>query len=197
MDGQIKKSITSDSEVNKPKREIAYVIKDPLFDEFNVVKSANAWWMDKGKVDKLIDAFKSGHIIKTAIIYTGISQDQWRYFNETHPDFSRVKEACEEVQTFKAMNTVNINLDDPTMARWFMDRRHPKFASKVRTDTDAPLQPTISNSIDVGNIININAGEISAALRDIARQVFGANEEDSRAISDEVMEGLSQNEEKV
>jgi hypothetical protein len=176
-------------------REVAYTIKDPIYGSFNVVKTANAWWMDKLKVDKLIDAFKSGHIIKSAKVYAGISDNQWRYFSEQHPDFSRVKEACEEVQMFKAMNTVNGNMEDPQMARWFLDRRHPKFAAKVRVESEI-LQPTINNNINVGNIININSGEVAEAIREMARYVFGADEESVRAISDEVLEGIAQEESK-
>lgn len=178
------------------KREVAYVMKDPVFGKFEVGKSDNAWWMERAKLELLVNAFKSGHIIKSAIIYAGISKDQWQYFIENHPDFYRVKEACEEVQMFKAMNTINANLEDIPTARWFMDRRHSKFAAKVRVETDAPLQPTINQNLNVGNVININSGEIAGALKEIAREVFGADEESARAITDEIMENKSQEEPK-
>lgn len=188
--------VTAPDAVNlKLEREVAYVIKDAYFGEFEVVKSDNAWWMDRLKVEKLIDAFKSGHIAKAARFYAGITDNQWKYFLHIHPDFSAIKADLEEVQMFKAMNTINASLEDPKTARWFLDRRHPKFASKVRVETDEPLQSTINNNLSIGNI-NINAGEVSAALREIARSVLGTDEEDSRAIADEALEVVATEESK-
>ncbi len=181
---------TAPSVVKQPEREMAYVIKDPTFGEFEVYKSAKAWWMDTTKVHRLIDAFKSGHNIKSAIVYTGISRRQWDYFNDEHPDFCRIKEACEEVQMFKAMNTINANLDDPAMARWYMDRRHPKFATKVRVDTEAPSQPTINSNADIGSMVNLNSEEIAAALRELA-QAITDDEKEARSLVDEVMQDMA------
>lgn len=174
-------------------REIEYTITDAFFGEFNVVKSANAWWMDRRKVENLIIAFKSGQTVKGARYYAGISEGQWKYFLEIHPEFSTIKQGLEEVQMFKAMNTINENLQDPKTARWFLDRRHPKFASKVRVETEEPLQPTtINNNVAIGTINNINAREIADAIKEVAREVFGTSEDDTNAILNEVMEGVSE-----
>lgn len=76
------------------KREIAYTIKDVNFGKFDVYNSANAWWMDATKVNDLITSFKNGSNIGIACAYIGISKRQWEYFNEVHPEFCEVKEAC-------------------------------------------------------------------------------------------------------
>jgi hypothetical protein len=149
-------------------KEIAYVIKDRYFGEFRVQKSANAWWMDSRKVNDLIDAFKNGHTVKDACVYAVITRGQWQYFNEVHPEFSVVQEACESAQNFAFMNTINANKDDPNMARWFMEKTHPKFNPK-KADSGV-LQPSVQ--IAVGGDLNINAGTISTAIREIAREIF-------------------------
>jgi hypothetical protein len=87
------------------------------------------------------------------------------------------------------MNTINANLDDPAMARWYMDRRHPKFATKVRVDTEAPLQPTINNSVDIGNIVNFSSEEIASALRELA-QAITDDAKEAQEIVDEVMKDM-------
>ena len=186
--------VTAPSAVNG---EVGYVIKDPYFGKFEVKKTYSGWWKDSVKVNKMIDAFKMGHIIKDVLFYTGISWQQWETFNEVHPEFYLIKEACGEIQMFKAMNTINANLDDVATARWFLDRRHPKFATKVRAEPEEPLQPTINQNINIRNIDNAYTREITTALIEIAREVFGVSEEDARAISDEIMDGMIENEEKV
>lgn len=148
-------------------REVAYTIKDRYFPDFNVYKSANAWWMDSTKLNDLIEAFKAGHTIKDSLVYAKVSQRQYQYFNELHPDFCHVKEACEGYQNFGFMNTINANKDDPNMARWFMEKTHPKFNPK-KVGEGQTLQPTVNIAIGA----NVDAGTIASAVREIAREVF-------------------------
>lgn len=167
-----------------PEREIAYTIKDAYFPDFHIRKSANAWWMDSGKVGNLIDAFKNGHTVKACLIYAGISQGQWEYFYETHPEFSEVKRGCEEAQMFRAMAAVNKDLDNPQTARWFLEKRNPKFKKNPEDDPDAPLQP----KVEIGQVnLQVNAIEISTALRDIVGSLFGTSPDDAKAIVEEAM----------
>jgi hypothetical protein len=110
-----------------PEREIAYVIKDKYFSGFEVQKSDSGWWMDRTKVEKLIQSFKNGYNIKEACIYTGISDRQYQYFIETHPEFCSVKEACELVCNMIA-ETGNFSLlskGDGSQVRWFLERAKP------------------------------------------------------------------------
>lgn len=74
----------------------AYTIKDAAFGEFNVLNTANAWWLDNLKVNKLIDAFKFDCSVGEAMYYAGITRGQWEYFNQLHPDFSGVEQAARE-----------------------------------------------------------------------------------------------------
>jgi hypothetical protein len=61
-------------------RKVAYEIEDVVLAEpFKVYKSANAWWMEKIKVQHLMEGFKKAYTIQEAIILAGISEIQY-YF---------------------------------------------------------------------------------------------------------------------
>lgn len=153
--------------------EIAYVVKDPYFPmPFEIHKSANAWWMDSTKLDKIVTAFKAGLTIKAACVYAGITRRQYDYFVDMHPEFCLIKEGLEEVQMIGFMDLINTEgkKDLPT-ARWYLDRRHPKFAAKVRVDTEEKvLQPSTQVNIAIGN--NIDAGTIAEAVRGVVTEVL-------------------------
>jgi len=82
--------------------EFAYVIKDKAFPDFYVLNTANGWWSDMGKVQRLIDAYKIDANDDEACVYAGISIEQLRYFKDLHNDFSQVKRACYQIQGIKA-----------------------------------------------------------------------------------------------
>lgn len=152
-------------------RTIAYTIKDPLFVEFSVYTSANAWWMDKPKVDKLIEAFKGGHTVKVACTYTGITRDQYLYFIQVHPDFKRVKGNCMDLPLLRAMDTVQSHLSNLVTARWYVGRRHPSFNPKLPPEEDefADIQTT-------PQVPYISEEKLVEILERIAREVFFADE---------------------
>lgn len=78
------------------KRKVAYEIDDVvLVEPFKVYKSANAWWMEKIKVQHLMEGFKKAYTIKEALILAGISEIQYKYFLKIHPEFYTVKQRCE------------------------------------------------------------------------------------------------------
>jgi hypothetical protein len=154
-------------------RPVVRTIKDPAFGKFEVLDSSrpDTWWIAEPlKVDKLIDAFKADLPVKTAWTYASITEQQWRDFNTAHPDFQRIRSACEEVPMIGFANVINTTgrSDLPT-ARWYFDRRHPKFASKVRADTTL-AQPSIIISNNEGDI---NVGILQTKSRDMDRDVWG------------------------
>lgn len=109
------------------KEEIAYVISDKMFGEFAVKKSANAWWMDAGKVELLIDGFKRRFSIRQASIRAVLSDDQVHYFISKHPEFSGIIERCRERYAIKAKDGLGQLLDNndgPTI-RWFLETTEP------------------------------------------------------------------------
>lgn len=165
----------------KMPRGVMYVITDKSFGEFYVTRAVgedgsfygrNPWWVDKGKVDRLISAFKEGHLIKHARFYAGISLDEWREFSEAHPDFARVKEICESHQTFAAVSRVNAGIrEDPTLAFRYLERTHPKFSPKLKIESEQPLMPTmqvgaiqINQNVDTTKIEELLTAAIQVML---------------------------------
>ncbi len=110
----------------EPKPEFAYVVTDKTFGELKIKNSDNAWWLDMTKVELLINAFKYDATHEEACISAGILIHNLRYFMELHPEFSLVIEACRQVPTLKARQTVVTGLGtDLTTARWYLERKRP------------------------------------------------------------------------
>ncbi|QDP67644.1 MAG: hypothetical protein Tp172MES00d2C118482111_38 [Prokaryotic dsDNA virus sp.] len=74
----------------------AYQIEQDFPEPFKVLNSAGAWWMNKYKVEKLIDAFRMDCTKKEACKFAGISISQLQYFIDKHPDFKDVIAHCKE-----------------------------------------------------------------------------------------------------
>ncbi|HEB41827.1 MAG TPA: hypothetical protein ENI08_02285 [Candidatus Dependentiae bacterium] len=126
-----------------PKKEkYAYTITDVAFEDFNVLNSDNAWWLDSLKMQKLIDAFKIGAPISEAKVYAGISEEQWNYFKNKHPKFYAIKKACQELPNLQARKRVVEDIEKSTpVAQWWLTKKKPKefgdvikFAGRVRVD---------------------------------------------------------------
>jgi len=106
------------------KEEYAYTIKDIYFDDLNVLNTANAWWIDKAKVDSLIREFKIGATIKEARVSAGISLDQWKYFSKLHPEISTIKGDLKEIPTLTARREVIKGLEgNPEFSLKYLERK--------------------------------------------------------------------------
>lgn len=78
-------------ELSRSRGIVAYTLKDKRFDDFEVLKSANAWWMNRAKVEELIECVKIKMSIEKTCEYIGISLDQYKYFVVKHPEFSTIR----------------------------------------------------------------------------------------------------------
>jgi hypothetical protein len=133
---QTKEVIMTTTGEGKPVK-YAYTITDKVFGELKVLQSANAWWIDKGKVEALINAFKYDATVEEALISAGISYEQLKYFREIHPEFSLIESRCREVPGLKARQTVVGALDkDPHIAFKYLER---KKANEFGTKEKAPI----------------------------------------------------------
>lgn len=159
-------------------RDVAYVIESPHFEPLRVARSANAWWMDRGKVEKLIEAFKHGHLVETSCFYAGISRDQWRYFNEVHPEFSPLISQIETHALYiKAMNSVAAALDlDPHLAMSFLKSRHPKF----KREKERVESPVMQQTVQVAVSQNVDTAKIAEAIALFGRQLLERGHEGGR-----------------
>lgn len=129
--------------------EFAYTITDKIYGEFKVLNSANAWWLDKVKVENLITAYKYDAPDEEAIISAGITTENLRYFKELHPDFSRIKATCKEVPNLKARQTVvNKSSESYSNAMDYLKRKK-KLEFGDNTDVTSggnPLQITFDET---------------------------------------------------
>ena len=156
--GIVNSGVTAPSAV-KP-RKVLKTIHDKYVGDFDIYECSHAWWLDTTKVEQLIIAFKAGHTVENAWRFAGISRRQWEYFNEIHPEFCVIKEACEEYLIFKAQNTVGGLLDtDGRLAMKFLELRDKRYAKNLKVEGDQPLGQTvnvqINQNVDTTKIENI------------------------------------------
>lgn len=162
-------------------REVVQKFTDPLFGDFRVLKTGGhrvGFWEDHPvKVQKLIDAFKSGHNIKNACIYAGITHDAWLRFLAAYPAFRGIKEACEASTSFGAMNTVQEGLrTKPDLAFKYIEKRGDFNFETRKVEEEKPLQPTVNVGVQINN--NLNDGAIQEQARAEAADILseGAGE---------------------
>lgn len=115
----------------------AYVIESPYFPPLGIKKSANAWWLDPGKVHYLLDAFRYDATVIEACVEAGISEDQYYYFIDNHPDFSRVKEALQSLPNITAKKTLlkAIGSDPKFALKWLRNRQNDRFNTREKIDS--------------------------------------------------------------
>ena len=71
-----------------------------------IIHSANAWWMDRTKMDALIYAFRIGGTIPEACATAGITLRQYKYFTSLHPWFHEAREMYKCYLTILARKTI-------------------------------------------------------------------------------------------
>ena len=116
----------------KKKDPYAYTITDKVFGEFKVLSTANAWWLTSTKVEALINAYKYGCRNEEAWISAGITDRQFYYFTDKHPEFCGVIKACKEIPNLKARQTVVTQIaTDGNLAFKYLERKLPEeFGAK-------------------------------------------------------------------
>ncbi len=129
----------------KSERSIAYEIVDKNFGTLQVRKTANAWWKESGKVRSLIDACKMDCNVLEACFYAGISEEQYYYFCEVHPEFYGIKSLLNSYPCFKARSTVVKNLSDPKLALSYLERKNKQEFSPRQEHTGAGGKDLIPN----------------------------------------------------
>ena len=124
----------------KPK--FIYTITDKYFPDFNVLNTANAWWIDRGKVERMIQAFKIVAIVEEACVYAGITLDQYKYFVEKHPEFSTIRDLCRELPTLQARQEVVKGLSgDKEFALKYLERKRKKEFGTAMLHLGDPENP--------------------------------------------------------
>lgn len=150
--------------------EIAYTIEDKWHGSFNVRKSANSWWMDRLKLERLIEAKKAGLNDMEAGYYTGITKNQKDYFLKIHPHFSEFFDSLGMHPRTKAKFTLVNNLHDVDVAKWYAEH-------KMNDEFSRRSEVSMKNDFD-----KLSDEEINKELEELERKVqidaSGENQED-------------------
>ena len=102
----------------------AYEIRDVNFGTLQVKNTANGWWLDRSKVQRLIDAFKIGSTDEEACLYAGININTFKYFITLHPEFSPIKQQLKQYPLLVARRTVVGALEkDPNIAMQYLTKK--------------------------------------------------------------------------
>ena len=129
----------------------AYTIEDPIFGEFKVLNSANAWWLQREKVVNLISALKIDAPDIEACSYAGISKGQLGYFKEMHLDFSdKIEPLCRAQLRLKARSNIAQKINPPLgkdgklvaepdceYSKWYLEKKARKeFGNNIDVTSD-------------------------------------------------------------
>lgn len=94
---------------------------------FKVKSTANAWWKDQSKVQKLIALLYAGFGIERACRDVGISKSKYKYFIKIHPGFESIREVYKSALLKKASKNVRTKVEtDPDFALKYLSKRNPE-----------------------------------------------------------------------
>lgn len=111
----------------KHKPQTAYSISLPFGETLDVLASANAWWMDRIALDKLIVALKIDCSLVQACAFAGITTRQYKYFISLHHKFKEAVRGYQMLPSMEAHMTIMsaIRGGDLKTARWYLARKLP------------------------------------------------------------------------
>ena len=125
------------------KDKYAYTITDVVFEDFKVLNSANAWWLEKYKVVALLEVYKMDGTDEEACANAGILLSRLRHFRELHPEFLQVKQACKRLPTLVARKCINDSLSKNEAVAWrYLEKKAAlEFGRGVGALPEAPDEP--------------------------------------------------------
>lgn len=100
---------------------------------------------------RLIDAFEHDYNVTAACRFAGCTRESYYNWLKAHPDFAEKMEAAQNHVTVKAAEVASqaIKDGDVNTARWYLDRRDPRFKPKAEMDNNIGLQETRKKLGDV------------------------------------------------
>jgi hypothetical protein len=107
--------------------------------------------INKEILGKLEQAFKIGANDREACLHAGINPDTLYEYQKNHPEFTEQKEDWKRNPILKARHTIYKNIDDPSVAKWLLERRDKDFSIKVdqNVNGDVKLTPVTFNILPV------------------------------------------------
>lgn len=105
----------------------AYQIDQPGLPEPIKIRNSHAWWMNKTKVEKLIDAYRMDCKNAEACYWAGITPAQLNHFLSKHPEFKDIIAHCKEELGFYARKNIakSIKVDRSVGRSWdYLSKKH-------------------------------------------------------------------------
>ena len=92
-----------------------------LMPDFPVKFTYNGWWIDRRKLERLVEGFRADFNNKEACSHAGISEQDLHYFLQVHPEFSNNIAACKSEVGMMAKRVVAERIED--IAEWYLTHR--------------------------------------------------------------------------
>jgi hypothetical protein len=124
--------------------KIAYTIPDVAYGiRLDVKKSANAWWLDQWRVQKLLDGFSYAFTIPEACFTAGITPKQYKYFALLHPEVNEIRKGLVSTPDLQAKARIIRALyegDLETCKWWAEHMMQEEFGSHSRRGRQSKRQ---------------------------------------------------------
>jgi hypothetical protein len=99
-------------------------------------------------VTKLEQVFAMGGTDEEACLYAGIGKSTLYNYQQKVPEFLERKEALKMNPIFKARETIVAALDDPNIAKWYLERKRKQEFSPRQEITGDGKEPMVIQIID-------------------------------------------------
>lgn len=100
-------------------------------------------------VAKLEQAYKIGANDTEACLHAGIDRTTLFRYEQSNPDFSNKKAEWKRNPILKAKHTIYKNLDDPSVAKWLLERKDDEYKNKQELSGNVNVIPTEFNILPV------------------------------------------------
>lgn len=120
--------------------------------ELDVLNSANGWWIGQSgqvKLQQLVDAYKIDLNDDEAVVYAGISEEQYRHFLDLHPYFYRVKHRAKQTLAILAKKRLAEQVKSGEAALIYLraKRRHEYDPRAVEAQSHKDLVEEVNHAL--------------------------------------------------
>lgn len=134
------------------KTEVIYTINDPVYGKLDVYKTNNAWWLERWRLEKFLDAKKLDLNNTEAAAYSSITLMKCNYFLQRHPHFVEYIKGLSFHPRIKAKISIVKALDDPDIAFRYLEKKAPEeFGNTIKisheTEIDGQHAEEIANAV--------------------------------------------------
>ena len=105
-------------------------------------------------IGKLEEAFSMGCTDLEACLFADIEKTTLYKYQQDHPEFINRKEKLKENPVIKARQTILDNLEDPTNARWYLERKKKdEFSQRTESEVKTVISFNDMNDKELDGLI--------------------------------------------